>query len=109
MRRRDLLSMYSSALAELVLSSLCGAVLIIMALQFLAALFGAFLDSTDALLLVWQSLVLLGLWPGQRYWTIQRTNAKGIRHSVIGVPSEDDEIRLNRIAARQRAQQPQQR
>jgi ribose/xylose/arabinose/galactoside ABC-type transport system permease subunit len=103
MRRRDVLSIYSSGLTELVLAALGFAVLLSGGMQILARALDSPFDATGALLFSWQAIVLLALWPGQGFWTIRRRTAQGREHSIIGRPCEDDIIASNRRAARRMA------
>lgn len=106
MRKRDILLVYASGLGELLLAAFCFAVVALILLQLLARAAGLWLDADAALLLCWQIILLLALWPGQRFWTIRRSTAGGHVHSVIGVPSEDDLRLMNRRTARRIAMQP---
>ena len=103
MRKRELLSIYASGMCELVLTALGFSVIALIGLQLLAGLTSAQLDANGALLLLWQMIILMALWPGQRFWTIRRTTASGREHSLIGIPSDDDLRCMNHIAARRSA------
>lgn len=100
MRKRDILSVYCSGLLELALGALGCAVLGLIALQVIARLTGSGIDAEAALLQCWQAVMLMALWPGQRFWTIRRRTGSGFEHSVIGVPSDDDMRRQNHRVAR---------
>ncbi|MEM9577864.1 MAG: hypothetical protein AAF999_12725 [Pseudomonadota bacterium] len=102
MRKRDIFSVYFRGLAELAFVSLGFAIAGLLCLQLLAILIAMRINPEAALLFVWQSLILLALWPGQRFWTIRRTTAHGFEHSIIGVPSDDD-LRLRNHRAARRA------
>jgi len=90
MRKRDILYVYSSGLCELVLSALGGAIVVLMVFHMVGAVFGAPVVADAVLLYTWQVIIFFALWPGQTFWTIQRTTNSGRVHSVIGVPSDDD-------------------
>lgn len=100
MRRRDIIAMYSSGLIELALAALGFAVIGLIAFQFLARMTGAEIHATGVLSFCWQIAMLMALWPGQTFWTIQRTTPSGYTHSIIGVPSDDDLRSQNRQMAR---------
>ncbi len=101
MRLRDIVSIYSSGLCELVLSALGMAIAALLMFQMLSAVSGFAIDADAVLLLFWQSAIFLALWPGQTFWTIRRTTPCGFEHSIIGVPSDDDMRLKNHRQARQ--------
>ncbi len=100
MRKRDIFSVYFRGLAELAFVALGFAIAGLLCMQLIAMLTEKIIYAESALLFIWQSLVLLALWPGQTFWTIRRTTAHGFEHSVIGLPSDDDLRVLNHRAAR---------
>ncbi|MEE4188063.1 MAG: hypothetical protein V2I76_06410 [Roseobacter sp.] len=100
MRRRDIISMYSSGLCELALTCLGIAIAGLILLQLVSIVTGVQINADGALAFSWQIAMLMGLWPGQTFWTIRRTTPNGLEHSIIGVPSDDD----LRIHNRQTAQ-----
>lgn len=103
MRLRDIVSVYSSGLCELVLSALGMAVAALLILHLFGSFSGLVIDADAVLLFTWQSLIFLGLWPGQTFWTIRRTTPCGFEHSVVGIPSDDDmRVRNQRRARRLR-------
>ena len=100
MRKRDIIAMYTGGLLELALASLGFAIAGLIVVQMWAGLTGVHVDATGALTFSWQIIMLMALWPGQTFWTIQRTAPSGYVHSVIGKPSDDDLRGLNRRTAR---------
>ena len=90
MRVRDIISIYSSGLCELFCSALAFAVFVLCGLQMLARVTDTIFDSSAALLLSWEMILLMALWPGQRYWTITRSTMTRRHHSIIGVPTDAD-------------------
>lgn len=100
MRNSEILTVYTSGIAELVIAALGFAVAGLLGLQMCAVLTGSVLNAEAALTSIWQALILMGLWPGQTFWTIRRTTANGFEHSVIGAPSDDDLRLRNHHAAR---------
>ncbi len=96
MRKRDIISMYSSGLCELALAALGVAVLCLVGLQIIAQLANHRLDADGILLFTWQSAVFMALWPGQTFYTIRRTTPCGREHAIIGIPSDDDLCLANR-------------
>jgi len=100
MRKRDIVAMYSSGLCELTLCALGAATLWLITLKVFEQLTNVMIDANGALLFSWQSIMLLALWPEQRFWTIRRTAPNGREHSIIGMPSDDDMRLRNQRAAR---------
>ena len=100
MRVKNILSVYSSGLCELVLTALGAAIAILMVMQIISQAMGVAIDAEAILLFSWQGAVFLGLWPGQTFWTIRRRSSCGFEHSIIGVPSDDDMRVANHRRAR---------
>lgn len=101
MRKRDILVMYSSGLFEMALSALGAAVLWLIALKVFEHFSAIALDANGVLLFSWQCIMLMALWPEQRFWTIRRLTPSGCEHSIIGIPSDDDlRLRNQRTAQR---------
>ncbi|MGA9434915.1 MAG: hypothetical protein WBV62_11845 [Roseobacter sp.] len=100
MRKRDILAMYSSGLCELALSALGVATVWLIALKVFEKVTFVTFDASGVLLFSWQSIMLLALWPEQRFWTIRRTAPSGREHSIIGMPSDDDLRLRNQRSAR---------
>ena len=100
MRIFDIVSMYTSGLLELIFAALGFAVLGTVVMKALSVALGGDIASADFLLFLWQSLVFVALWPGQTFWTIERATSCGRRHSIIGVPTEDDLVLQNHQMAR---------
>ena len=90
MRKRDILGMYSSGLCEMALAALGAATRWLIILKIFEEFTNVMIDANGALLFSWQSIILLALWPGQRFWIIRRTAPNGREHSIIGLPSDDD-------------------
>lgn len=105
MRKRDIIAMYSSGLLELALAALGCSVIGLIAMQLLASLIGTEVDASGALLFIWQIIVFMSLWPGQRFWTIRRMAPSGYVHSIVGTPSDDDLRVENRRTAQRIRQQ----
>lgn len=101
MRKRDILTIYATGLCELVLTALGAAIVVLMTFHLIGLAFGAPIDADSVLLFSWQAITLFALWPGQTFWTIQRTTPCGKVHSIIGVPSDDDMRVFNHRRARQ--------
>lgn len=103
MRKRDVISIYSSGLCELIFASLAFAIVVLLGLHLIAKATETALNASDALLLSWECIVLMALWPGQKFWTITRSTANGRQHSVIGQPTDEDLCAMHhRAAARYR-------
>lgn len=101
MRKRDIVVMYSSGLCEMALGAFGAATLWMITLKVFGHLADVMIDANGVLLFSWQSIMLLALWPEQRFWTIRRTAPNGREHSVIGMPSDDDlRLRNQRDARR---------
>lgn len=104
MRTREIISVYSSGLCELTLASLGFSTLLLMAMQTISLVAGFSINAEGVLVFGWQIVMLLALWPGQTFWTIRRTTESGFEHSVIGVPSDDDQRVMNHRTARRFSQ-----
>ncbi len=99
MRVLDIFSMYASGLVELIATALGFAVLGTVVMKAISVALGGEIETASFLLFLWQTLIFIGLWPGQTFWTIERTTSCGRQHSIIGVPTEDDRARENRLMA----------
>ncbi|WP_300036098.1 hypothetical protein [uncultured Roseobacter sp.] len=96
----DVARIYIGGLTELFLSALGWTVVIMLPLHKLTVAGNIGLDTGAAFLLIFSSIVLMALWPGQTFWTIRRKTAAGFEHSVIGAPSDDDEAARIRLMVR---------
>ena len=81
------------------LGALGGAVLWLITLKIFEHFSAIPLDANGILLFSWQSIMLLALWPNQRFWTIRRLAPNGREHSIIGIPSDDDLRLINQRTA----------
>ena len=99
MHVHDIVKMYFSALLEMALTAFGGALLAATLFHELAVRINMRIDTAEALFLVWQIIIFLGLWPGQCFWTITRQTHCGRRHSIIGIPTKDDICASNRSLA----------
>ncbi|WP_298837717.1 hypothetical protein [uncultured Roseobacter sp.] len=100
MTRKEILWIYLSGLTELALCALGWTILLMLPFACLLRAMEQTADPGSAFLFVFSSAVMMALWPGQSFWTIERRTRQGQIHSIIGRPSDDDIAAAARIAAR---------